>query len=1245
MNRYQFTTRFPNALIILCLLCFLPAVAVAACTDTPPTAVPTSAATATYTPESRRPPISTYTPTRIPTSLEAVETLQVASPVTAPAPTSTSKPTLTSTPTSAPVVETATSTPTPTATHEPSPAPTRSPTPTITPKPEPTATATHPPEPTPSATLTPTIVPSPTPTAKELTAVEISESIPWFVDPPDEHHASAAYAIAEILDRNLDTALTVSRIRWLVDGVTDAEVQALTAFKEIAALDAETLAQLVGLFWIDDGLIPAEIEHLSRIAESPFDPISATEVLGYHWVQDGITEFERSVWDALWTIVGAESDLARAVTTLDWVRDGVTRTETESLSNLGAIIAVDQLVGTRLVAMPWFRNGIGFDEVEALDGFRLITQRDPELAKHIADAPWIRDIDRLTSHQWEPIKNISAISSGGSDFTKELLDAIGERVDEFERHVLESLAFFRIEKREDFNRLREQQWFSDGLSREEMAFLITAHGTVINSPGDFHEMLTSRYTQSKTVDLPLSGNINIWAIQKTPFPENQDVTTQIEVALRALEGLTLTPMPTNDVIVHFIILGPESNFRDLAGNLDSPWPRAAHEGGHIRMKRDENAQVNTRALFHELAHYQFQSVPAWFLEGGANFAATYISQLHVEGSLEEWKANTDTNVGPGCDNGATNLHELGNVGIGYKASDNAGCFYSMGEHFLTSVFHTIGQDATSSALRDILAIPYSQNRPITSKDIFLAFHGYTSPDKETQFIDLFNNLHGGPLLGEWTDPDDYHGDVAANATALVTDVIVEGVLNHPFDVDYFAIPLIIGQKVLLTINHEIQDEYIGEDLYVALQTPNGVKPDGLDSMRGTAASMQLEWVVPASGDYYFALESTTGATGWYDLNIASIADTVSEPTQPSDASENAIIESALDQGDSPSEATEIAPGETIAGNLQNSTDVDYFKIQTVEGYGYEVFVTNANLEYSAVKTFGPDGQTRVENARWYEGFDSSSVRWAATEPGPNYLQVLSPPGNIGSYTISIKQIIPGGDDHGENAASATTIQLGQVVDASLEFSFDVDFFQFQAQIDQFCNILLNHYTVPFQPVTILAADGVTVLHEYGPAGGYDATGSLIPWQPTETGQFYIRFTSPDGDTGNYSLVVVSDDGADDDHGDTPTSSTELLIGDPVAGRLDQNHDFDYFRLETEIGKRYFIALDYDSTDPAISDLRVNVYVAEGLMEEYREKEDGRRQSGRFYQWPARETSHYIVVWSPQGDIGPYTLTVTGGSAN
>ena len=56
---------------------------------------------------------------------------------------------------------------------------------------------------------------------------------------------------------------------------------------------------------------------------------------------------------------------------------------------------------------------------------------------------------------------------------------------------------------------------------------------------------------------------------------------------------------------------------------------------------------------------------------------------------------------------------------------------------------------------------------------------------------------------------------------------------------------------------------------------------------------------------------------------------------------------------------------------------------------------------------------------------------------------------------------------------------------------------------------------------------------------------------------------------------------------------------------------------------------------------VSLYGPEGVNPETRHVASGRRESGKYIQWMAPVSGqHYVVVWSPQGDIGPYTVTVT-----
>lgn len=1199
---------------------FLSAVAVSACVEAVPTAVPTSTATvipATPAPPTRV-PIPTYTPTP-----EPIVAVTNATPSDA---TPTSEVNPTSTPTSAPVP---TNTPTSTS------APSNTPTPTL----EPTSTPTSTPQPTntPAATATPT--------DEEIAIRRLAKELPWFVDPPDQLSITVRTALLELWELDTNVATAIARFSWLAEGVTADEVPAVAALHGIARLDPALVLDVADLQWIADGVTSNEVEDLRRLTAISGDSSLAKAVLSYLWVQDGLDRIEQSAWRLLLDQTDADSQTVQAMTALRWLADGITQDEVVALEEIDKFIDADETLARQVLGYQWLQKEIGHDEAQALYGLADVAARDLDSAKKLADAPWLKDADRVTSHQWEPVQNLGMILWSDLNLARQLTDLIVEQLGHLERSLFYSLAVMSSEKSETFDRLRQQDWFADGLSREEIVFLVTSIDIIENSPRDFDEMLVSRYTQSKSVNLPLSGDINIWAIQKTQFPEGEDVTLQIEVALRALEELTLTPLRVKDVIALFVIPGPDSNFVVPASNLDVPWPREAHGSGHIRMTRDEFGEFDLWTLFHELGHYQFAAFPAWFVEGGASFAASYIWHNHAEGSVELWAEETEAGLGYVCSNGATNLHELGDTGIGYRTVAHIICFYDMGEIFLSKLYHSLGMDATAAALRDIIAVPTIKNRTLTSKDVFLAFERNVRQDQHETFLEIFRDLHGGPLADDYVGVEDLEGDDLATAFQFDFNTVTPGSLDHPFDVDYFSITLSTGQTVLPAFKHEIHTELGQADLIVTLTTPDGSKPEGLESLQGAAASMQVKWVAPADGDHYFALESSRGITGTYEIHVGSgDTESVSDEQTPDGASDE-----VEETGSNFADASVINLGETLIASIDDPSDIDYFKFDAVAGQVYEVFVWNASLEHSKVLAFGSDGLTQIENASWSYGFDQAHVTWRATESGIQYLEVLSPEGNIGGYQISLTEFTQGGDDHGNDAFAATTLQLDEIVSGNLDFPHDIDFFVFKAEQNQVYNILLDHLTLSYQPVTIFASDGAKIIHEYAPWGGFHTTGSLIPWQAPESGEYFLKFHSRDGNTGSYKLAILSSGTIQDAHGDDPSTATELSIGQEISGNLDQAFDIDYFKFEAQKGTRYFIALDYDraaftSQEP---DPRIGVHLESGLMEEYRDVEDGERQSGRFFTWEGLESqTHYIIIWSPKSDIGPYTLTLgTGGLAN
>lgn len=444
-------------------------------------------------------------------------------PTTPATPTQTPSPLLTATPTS-------TATPTPV----PTPTPTSTPTPTLTPTP----TYTPTPTPTPTATYTPT--PTPTPTARE----HFAAILPWFTAPPDDFHAWAVQLLTDLRERDAGLADAVAELPWVADGVTGEEFN------------------LAGAILDDAG-----------------DPEAAKAVLGYRWVVDGIAPAEVQQWRRLLELTDTTPTLAQRVTGLPWITDGLNEQEDEALVELAGILKRDEELGNIVLGYPWLAEDTGYDDTQVLYGLARIARSDPGLAKRVAASPWVADTEFTNSHQWIPLDDLNIIAMRNPALANQMGDLLSEGLKWRTRDMLSNLRAMIQENRDAYQQLNSQPWFQDGLNPEEAAFLATTRDIWKNAPSDYSEMVQTRYTQSSTLDLPLSGTVNIWVIQKAPFPEGDTLLADVEHAVRSLERLTGAPSPVADIIVLVVVVTPDSVYEEPESNLAVPWPRCSSHRG------------------------------------------------------------------------------------------------------------------------------------------------------------------------------------------------------------------------------------------------------------------------------------------------------------------------------------------------------------------------------------------------------------------------------------------------------------------------------------------------------------------------------------------------------------------------------------------------------------------------------------------------------------------------------------------
>ena len=1060
------------------------------------------------------------------------------------------------------------------------------PSPTNVPLPTETPASTSVPGPTERSAVSQT----PTPellSPEQMVTSQLSEILPWFSDPPDRVHS--------------DLAGFIVRRQWVSDGISEQEAEAIALLGDIAAREAELALYLSQVSWMGDSVNDSELAWLAWFTKN---------------------EVEWREISPLIATGSVDAGLVHRAMQLPWVMDGITDFEYETIDELQRIIRVDTVLADRVLAFPWLAREGGPGYTRALNELGTLSKRYGELAVQIAGEPWLAEVQYLTARHYRPLEQLNIIASHDKRLAEQLVGLLTGEFSRRDQDLLTSLRYLQQEGPEHFQQLVREPWVTDGLDDEEMAFLITTPDIAKHSPTDLYEMLKVRHVTSATFNLPLSGRVTFWAVQKVPFAPDDDILAQAENALRLLEELTGVPLPTSHIVALVAVTEEYSDFERFDSNLVQPWPKGAHAGQYFRLGRNLAGQISLHVLYHELAHYYFDFVPAWFMEGGAEFAVDYIQYRSGSFSLDDWKSSMQLAGEVTCHNGAQNLHDLGYPGIFYLGSFHKGCFYTMGRHFLSSLFHAFGEEITRRAMNEIFHLmrtfenrPF-ETRPVTGKDVYLAFRNHLRADQVEELNRLFHRLHGGPLTDIGNPGRDDHGDGPETASPLTPGAMVRGKLEHGMDTDYFRVDVADGQRFRVVIEHDLAtDTYVGGDLYVRIHPPAEGPPERLARSQGAPGGLDAKWQPAGAGPYYLSVESTTGLTGSYDIRL-------SEGTQIGD-----------DHGSGPLQATGVQIGQPISGTIDDDRDVNYFRVQAVSGRGYRAAVDSISLGFTRATAFEADGTTEVPEPRGFQSIIGSEVRWRASRTGDYIVAVDTPATNIGSYSLTVSEFAPGEDDHGDQPATATAVSLNTVIPAVLEDPFDQDYFRFRADGGRTYHIKVDHGSVPAQPVILYSSDGATVLKRHGRTGGH-ARGTHFPWIAPQSGDYFVRIHSPNGQTGDYRVTVVLGVPGQDDHGDVPGFATQIDVGQRVSGVLEHPNDFDYFRFQAQAGLRYEISTRFEGE----SDRRVLLYGPDGVADVARYSDFGQRQSGKYFVWDATEPGEYFaVMFSPKGDMGPYSV--------
>ena len=355
--------------------------------------------------------------------------------------------------------------------------------------------------------------------------------------------------------------------------------------------------------------------------------------------------------------------------------------------------------------------------------------RDPEFGRDLAQSAWVTDgIDRLED---DAIYGLGLLYDRDPALARRLLAyASEEPVRSRNTMFLGGLHGLMVDHGDKFEQLIAQPWFADGLDAGERAFITTISNTT-GIDALYDNLLASPpAARSKTVSLPLAGEVTLWAFHNAAPPPGEDLLAMMERGVRGAERLMGAPFPLTDLIVLSLDVDDYDIGYGAVNFVDS-----------VTLLWETERTIEETIVYHEIAHFYLTAETGrlWLYEGGASFIAEYVRAGDGGVPLNDYAPEYCRN------HGVENIHALGDPNHPDPVADVT-CAYLIGQHFLTHLFTIMGEAAFSSAMRELYERYLDYRYYPTDEEVYRVFLKHTPPESRTAFLDLYRRLHGGPFL-------------------------------------------------------------------------------------------------------------------------------------------------------------------------------------------------------------------------------------------------------------------------------------------------------------------------------------------------------------------------------------------------------------------------------------------------------------------------------------------------------------------
>lgn len=303
------------------------------------------------------------------------------------------------------------------------------------------------------------------------------------------------------------------------------------------------------------------------------------------------------------------------------------------------------------------------------------------------------------------------------------------------------------------------------------------------------------------------------------------------------------------------------------------------------------------------------------------------------------------------------------------------------------------------------------------------------------------------------------------------------------------------------------------------------------------------------------------------------------------------IRNGDDHGNTTTTATPIGMGDVVSGNLNDSSDVDVFRI--VLDVDRDIMAESQGSTDTTARLLDSSGTQITTNSD--SGNGSNFRIWQSLTAGTYYLEVSGQSGATGNYSV---QVTTAGDDHGNSTGSASVAPVPGTIAGQLEQGGDEDFFRLVVSVPGTLQVQTTGSTDTYGYLLDDTGTPIEADDDDGAGSNFSITRTL-----TETGTYYVRIRGHDSLTTGSYILNVSFTPAPDDHGNvfaeaTPVTPGTLASPSVTPGEIETMTDVDVFQFTLFAGTSGSDALDtetinFDSNAPGSGALQTIISRQEG----------------------------------------------------